>query len=306
MSPWAGCRDGIEDVEAKTIEGLSYMANKDAEVASSVVSLGWVQDGIDDVEAEAIRWMNNIGSTGGCIVRSFVGWVQDGVDAVEIKAIENLSYIANRYADVASSIVSLNWVHDGVDAVEVKAIESLFFIANEDPEVATSIVYLRWVQDGIEDAEVGLIGNFVWISKRDPGAALQIAGMPFVETIEPPDISAIEALSRLATFAPETFVRVMSHTALLDGISDDLAPVVATLHGVARTNPGLIDVLPRPNQNLPGAARHHTAAVGRRHPCYHPHRSRRAEVDGPAGAFRAERRRVHGRAAAYQLRRPAL
>ena len=139
-------------------------------------------------------------------------------------------------------------MHDGVDAVEVKAIESLFFIANEDPEVATSIVSLRWVQDGIEDAEVGLIGNFVWISKRDPGAALQIAGMPFVETIEPPDISAIEALSRLATFAPETFVRVMSHTALLDGISDDLAPVVATLHGVARTNPGLIDVLLDPTK----------------------------------------------------------
>ena len=241
-------QDGIEEVEVKTIEGLSYMANKDAEVASSVVSLGWVQDGIDDVEAEAIRWMNNIGSTGVASSVVLLGWVQDGVDAVEIKAIENLSYIANRYADVASSIVSLNWVHDGVDAVEVKAIESLFFIANEDPEVATSIVYLRWVQDGIEDAEVGLIGNFVWISKRDPGAALQIAGMPFVETIEPPDISAIEALSRLATFAPETFVRVMSHTALLDGISDDLAPVVATLHGVARTNPGLIDVLLDPTK----------------------------------------------------------
>ena len=36
-------QDGIEEVEVKTIEGLSYMANKDAEVASSVVSLGWVQ-----------------------------------------------------------------------------------------------------------------------------------------------------------------------------------------------------------------------------------------------------------------------
>ena len=55
-------RDGIDDVEVKTIEELSYIANKDAGVGSSVVSLGWVRDGIDDVEAGAIEWMNNIGS----------------------------------------------------------------------------------------------------------------------------------------------------------------------------------------------------------------------------------------------------
>ena len=238
-------QDGIDALEVETIENLSYVEYGSTEVASSVVALGWVRDGIDELEAEAIDWMNNVNIGSPEVASSVVSlnWVQDGIDAVEVKAIENLSYIANRYADVASSVVSLNWVHDGVDAVEVKAIESLFFIANEDSEVATSIVSLRWVQDGIEDAEVGLIGNFVWISKRDPGAALRIVGMPFIDTIEAPDISAIEALGRLATFAPETFVRVMSHAALLDGISNDMASVVATLHGVAGTNPSLIDVL---------------------------------------------------------------
>ena len=67
--------------------------------------------------------------------------------------------------------------------------------------------------------------------------------MPFIETIEPPDISAMASLRQLAAFKPETFVRVMSHAALLDGISNDIAPIVATLNGVAGTNPGLIDVL---------------------------------------------------------------
>ena len=241
-------QDGVDAVEVRTIEGLSYMANKDAEVASSVVSLGWVQDGIEDVEAKTIEGLSYIAYEHAEVASSVVSldWLQDGIDDVEAEAIRWMNNIGS--TEVASSVVLLGWVQDGVDAVEVKAIENLSYIVNKDAEVASSIVSLGWVQDGIEDAEVGLIGNFVWISKRDPGAALQIAGMPFVETIEPPDISAIEALSRLATFAPETFVRVMSHTALLDGISDDLAPVVATLHGIAGTNPGLIDVLLDPTK----------------------------------------------------------
>ena len=72
--------------------------------------------------------------------------------------------------------------------------------------------------------------------------------MPFVDTIEPPDISAIESLGQLAASTPETLVRVISHAALRDGISDDLAQVVATLHGVAGTNPGLIDILLDPSK----------------------------------------------------------
>ena len=269
-------QDGVDAVEVRTIEGLSYMANKDAEVASSVVSLGWVQDGIDDAEVEAIRWMNNIGSAEVASSVVSLGWVQDGVDAVEVKTIEGLSYMANKDAEVASSVVSLGWVQDGiddveaeairwmnnigstevassvvllgwvqdgVDAVEVRTIEGLSYMANKDAEVASSIASLGWVQDGIEDTEVDLIRDFTSIANRDAEAASRIVGMPFIETIEPPDISAITSLRLLAALMPETFARVMSHAALLDGISNDMASVVATLHGVAGTNPSLIDVL---------------------------------------------------------------
>ncbi len=43
-------------MEVEAIENVAYIANEDAEVASSVVSLGWVQDGIEDVEVEAATW----------------------------------------------------------------------------------------------------------------------------------------------------------------------------------------------------------------------------------------------------------
>ena len=188
-------------LEVKTIEELSYIANKDTGVGLSIVALDWVQDGIEELEIEAIDWMNNFGDAG-----------------------------------VASSVVSLGWMQDGIEELEVTTIEKLSYIANKDRGVGLSIVALDWVQDGIEDSEVDLIDTLASIANKNAGEALRIVSMPFLETVEPPDISAINSLRLLAAFEPETFVRVMSHAALLDGISNDIAPIVATLRGVADTN----------------------------------------------------------------------
>ena len=236
-------QDGIDDVEVKTIEELSYIANKDTGVGLSVVALDWVQDGIDDVEAGAIDWMSNFGDAEVASAVVSLSWVQDGIDDVEVKTIEELSYIANKDTGVGLSIVALDWVQDGIEELEVKTIEDVHYIAYENAEVASAVVWLSWVQDSVNGAEAALIEDFGSIAGNDAGAALQIVGMPFIETIEPPDISAMASLRQLAAFKPETFVRVMSHAALLDGISNDTAPIVATLNGVAGTNPGLIDVL---------------------------------------------------------------
>ena len=269
-------QDGIEGLEVKTIEELSYIANEDTKVGLSVVSLDWVQDGVDDVEADAIDWMNNFGDAEVASAVVSLGWVQDGIDDVEVKTIEELSYIANKDtgvglsvvaldwvqdgvegveadaidwmsnfgdAEVASAVVSLGWMQDGIEGLEVKTIEELSYIAYENAEVALNVVSLSWVQDSVNGAEAALIEDFGSIAGNDAGAALQIVGMPFIETIEPPDISAMASLRQLAAFKPETFVRVMSHAALPDGISNDIAPIVATLNGVADTNPILIDVL---------------------------------------------------------------
>ena len=115
-------------------------------------------------------------------------------------------------------------------------------------EVASSVVSLVWFADGINEVEVKAIVELSYLANGDAGAALRIVGMPFLETIEPPDISAITSLRLLAAYRPETFVGVMSHTALSDGITDDVALIVSTLNGVAKTNPGLVDVLLDPSK----------------------------------------------------------
>ena len=177
-----------------------------------------------------------------------LGWIQDGIDGAESEAVQDLLYIAVVSRPVASSIVSLGWVQDGIDDVEARAIDWMRNIGSA--EVASSVVSLAWMQDGIDDVEVKTIEELSYIANRDAGSALRIVGMPFLETIEPPDISAMESLRQLAAFKPSAFLSVMSHAALRDGISDDVTPIVATLDGVAETNPGLINILLDPSRVL--------------------------------------------------------
>ena len=273
-------QDGIDDVEVKAIEEISYIANEDSEVGLSIVSLDWVQDGIEEVEADAIDWMSNFGDAEVASSVVSLGWMQDGIDDVEVKAIEEISYIANEDSEVglsivsldwvqdgieeveadaidwmnnfgdaeaASSVVALSWVQDGIEGLEVETIEELSYIAYVNAKVALAVVSLSWVQDGVNVAEAALIEDVDSIVRNSPGAALRIVSMPFLETVEPPDISAINSLRLLAAFRPEVFVRVMSHAALKDGIQDDVAPIVATLNGVAKATPGLIDDLLDPS-----------------------------------------------------------
>ena len=273
-------QDGIDGTESEAIQSMLYIAVTSRSVVSSLLSLGWVRDGISADEAEAIDWINNM--SGAEVMSSVValGWVQDGIDdGLEVGTIEELSYIVNddtglglavvalgwvqdgiddiearaidwinniRGAQVMSAVVALGWVQDGIDDLEVKTIERLSYIGYEDTELGLSVVSLGWVRDGIEELEAKAIEELSYIAHEDAEAASRIVVMPFVETIEPPDVSAMASLSRLAAFEPKTFDRVMSHAALRDGISDDLAPIVATLRGVAETNPGLIDVLLHP------------------------------------------------------------
>ena len=85
--------------------------------------MSWVQDGIDDVEAGAIAWMNNFGDAEVASSVVSLGWVQDGIEELEVKTIEELSYIANEDMGVGLSVVALDWVQDGIEEVEAGAID---------------------------------------------------------------------------------------------------------------------------------------------------------------------------------------
>ena len=113
---------------------------------------------------------------------------------------------------------------------------------------ARTLIARSWARDGIADNEPAVIDRIRAIAKQDADAAGRISAMPFVATLEPHDLVALRSLRRLAERNPPVFQKVMSHPTLRGGITDHWAQIVATLYGVSRYNPALIDTLLDPGQ----------------------------------------------------------
>ncbi len=160
---------------------------------------------------------------------------------------ENGLWLEQQDPDLALAIKNLVWAQDGINIAEYKAIQGILYVAVGSRPTASSLISRNWVRDGIDGAEADLIEHFAYVVREDAAAASQILDMLFIKTIEPPDVPAMESLSRLAVSDPQIFYGVLSHPTLSAGISNDFAPIVATLHGVAETNPVLIDTLLNPS-----------------------------------------------------------
>ena len=236
-------QDRIDSLEVEAIEQLSYVAFNDTDVAGSVVSLDWVQDGIHDTELAFIDHLAGVTKANTAAASKVVSldWVLDGIVEVEAQALRWMNNVNGD--EVIFTIVSLDWVQDRIDSLEVEAIEQLSYVAFNDTNVAGSVVSLDWVQDGIEGWEIRVIRDIAQIVKNDAEAAWRIVRMPFLQIVEPRDALAMTALSQLASFEPTGFRHLLAHPMLAPGITDNLTPVIATIRGVWKTNPALIDIL---------------------------------------------------------------
>ena len=173
-------------------------------------------------------------------------WVLDGIEELEANSIWRLSNVAWKDVGIASTLVGFAWVQDGINEVEYRALDELRYYNFDDLRLVSSVVAFEWIQDGIEATEAAVINSLNAFSDAD--AALRIVSMPFLETLEPADASAVQSLGEMQSYQAVSFQHVLSHPALDNGITDELAPVVATLYGVSTTNPQLIDTLLDPDK----------------------------------------------------------
>ena len=109
------------------------------------------------------------------------------------------------------------------------------------PEIAAKIEGLHWVKDGIDMGELNAV--FGLIRLADAGHLEKIIEEPWV--IEGRNFPALESLWFLVVTHPETLDRIMSHPTIRDGITDQEAKILATLHAV---NDDLLDKLLDPEQ----------------------------------------------------------
>ncbi len=202
-----------------------------------------------------------------------------------------------RWRGFPASTVCIGWVQDGIRC-GVGRLKVCLRRIRDLPELGTGRHRRR---------RSGTYNTLCLLRATDASAALRILRMPFLKTIEPPDASAMESLSRLAISDTGTFRDVLSHPALTDGISNDLAPIVATLHGVAGTNPALIEVLLDPSNRVVLELRTITLPLSGEVVLTIIRTGPGATAPWICWSTRyAAPKRLHGRAAADQLRRPAL
>ena len=217
-------RDGTSDLEDSAAQELIYTALDSPEAVSELTGYAWVVDGIVESEKDALDHLNN--SQHGEIIQKTVGlpWVRDGITPPEVETLQELGWLAVSRHDAkyerqaALVLLSKQWMLDGTDSLEADLVEELRYLARrtwEDPNRPLNI---------------------------EPDEVLRIFSMPFLETVEAHDLHAVRALSWL-TYDLDHFEQVLLHDSLEAGITDELAPIVATLGGVASKDPGFIDVL---------------------------------------------------------------
>ena len=202
--------DGITESEVKAIDNLAYIAQSSEAVAELTVGMSWFADGITETELEGARYLGDIA----------------------------------HYSDsTAGKLGATGWFTDGITDMEVKAIDNLAYVAQGSEAVAELTVEMSWFADGITETELGGGKYLGYIVHDNTAAAERIVEMPFLAAIEPADVAALDALSSLAGHTDEALLQILAHPSLARGITDELTPIVATLYGVAKTNPSLTDSL---------------------------------------------------------------
>ena len=175
-------------------------------------------------------------------------WVAEEIQEDEQDAIQSLVHLAAFFESIFVVLMEKPWVDDDLDVIERAVIEDLHVLADVDEAVALKTLNMPWFTDGIEGLEAGAIREILHLSYKNADEASHIVSMPFLETLEPPDVSALESLVYMARFSQTDYQRVISPPTFRNGITDEWTKIVAILYDMSEANPDLADALLDPAQ----------------------------------------------------------
>ena len=161
---------------------------------------------------------------------------------------QNSRALEQRNRPAARAIRTLPWVSDGIDDSEQESAESLVYLAATQDKLFDDLSEKPWIDVSDISRGAPTIVALSYLAEEDPEAAERLINMPFLDILGPADPLAVESLSYLAFRDLPVFRRVMRHPAVLDGIDDAEARVVALLDGVAQFDSALVGVLLDPSR----------------------------------------------------------
>ena len=177
-----------------------------------------------------------------------LAWIADGISDHELESAEYLTQLAAFHQSLFWKLIEYPWLWGDLHDLESSFLLSVLIIAQRNAEIAEAVAGKRWLSDAVTEPEASVVEDLALIAQYDVEATGRLATMPFLATVEGPDVSAMQSLQQLAAFDNRRFRQVMEHPTVSLGITDDWAMVVATLNGVSRTNPNLIMVLLDPRR----------------------------------------------------------
>ena len=220
------------------------LKSRDTGLFASVANLSWVADGIDESESDTALSLIDLSLDNPEKAKEFIEtpWFADGINADEAWAFTSLAYLFNEAPRIATTTSAMPWLEDGVDEQESVAISFLPDLVDESREFTEKIISKTWFTDGISEDEASTIEALGFISHYT-GSGSQLVNMPFLNTIEPADSSALTSLASLGFENENAFKTILSHPTVADGIADNETIYLSLAATVYTTNPELVDTL---------------------------------------------------------------
>ena len=180
-------------------------------------------------------------------------WVADGLEGYEVEPAQRLVDLALWFPEVFAIAIEQAWLKDNVTGDEAIALASIRWLAYYGDALPTAISRKSWFGDGITTDEATAIQNLYWLVWAEDDMVVQeniktgfrLLAMPFMESIDGADALAIRSLRSLEQDDEETFLKVIAHPNIDDGINDEEAKMIALLGGTYSYRPESGDVLLR-------------------------------------------------------------
>lgn len=167
-------------------------------------------------------------------------WVQEEPSDLNRRTLQQFEALAREVVLVARDVADYPWFSDGITEDEWLTVRALFLLAEHDSPLALAVGEYEWLQDDVTPDEREALEELVTLATLGAGG---IARMPFLTDLSTADRYAIAVLRRLARQDPDTFRHILQAPAIADGISDDEAKVVVTLRRVAQNSPEALTTL---------------------------------------------------------------
>ena len=220
------------------------LKRRDADTFARVANLSWVTDGIDEAESDTALALIDLGLENPAEAKQFIEarWFSDGINVDEAWGFTSLAYLSYEVPRIAAMTSSMPWLENGVDERESLAVSFLPDLADESHEFIETMISKSWFKDGINEDEAWAIEALGLISHHT-GTGARFANMPFLDSIEPADSSALISLAYLAFEDRDTFETIMSHPEISDGITDDETTYLTLAPGASVMDSELVDAL---------------------------------------------------------------